>query len=207
MAFQAHIGARMAAVSALAVFTFLAACHKSPAPPPPNQVMVKRAAVDQKKFEALYRAAKTIQASQTVGVNYQKFGDLMQAFATEISIAKDKASSPKEERLISAYAGALFTLHDSGALWKEQIDDARYEFIPAGRIFVEAPIKPIVAKYSLPQKTHKGYGKPWQSISSTSIQLLWSKASEQIDAANKLYYEEELVPQATRAAGASGPAA
>lgn len=207
MTFQDHIGGRIVAASALAGFAILAACHKSPPPPPPNPVMVKRAVVDQKKFEALYRAAKTIQASQTVGVNYRKFGELMQAFATEISIAKDKASSPKEERLISAYVDALLTLHDSGSLWKEQIDDARYEFIPAGRIFVEAPIEPIVAKYSLPQKTHKGYGKPWQSISSDSIQLLWSKASEQIDAANKLYYEEELVPQATSAAGASGPAA
>jgi hypothetical protein len=207
MTSQGHIGRRIVAVSVLAWFAILAACHKSPPPSPPKPVMVKRATVDQKKFEPLYRAAKTIQASQVVGVNYQKFGELLQAFATEISIARDKASSAKEEGLISKYADALLTLHDSGALWKEQIDDARYDFIPAGRIFVEASIEPIVAKYSLPRRTHKGSGKPWQSISSDSIQLLWSKASEQIDTANKLYYGEELVPQATPAAGASRPTA
>jgi hypothetical protein len=126
----------------------------------------------------------------------------MQSLATEISIAKDKASLPKEQQLVAAYTTALLTLHDSSTLWKEQIDDARYSFIPAGQIFVEGSVEPIVAKYNLAKTTHKGYGKPWQAISAHSIQAIWSKAGEQIDAANKLYYEEELVPQSTPA-GAS----
>lgn len=183
----------------------LAGCRKAPPPSPPAPPMVKRPAVDQKKMDPLYRAAKSIQASQTVGVNYQKFGELMQAFATEISIAKDRASSQKEQQLVTSYAAALVTLHDSGVLRKEQIDDSRYNFIPAGRIFVEQSLAPIVAKYSLAKKTHKGYGRPWESISADSIQILWSKASEQIDAANKLFYEEESVPQAPGAQRSPSP--
>ena len=40
-------------------------------------------------FEPVYRAAKAVQGATQSGVTFVKFGELMQAFATEISIAKD----------------------------------------------------------------------------------------------------------------------
>lgn len=170
----------------------LTACKREPPPPPPAPV--KRAVIDQKKFEALYRSAKTVQASLAVGLTYAKFGELLQAFATEISIAKDKASTPKEAELVGMYRDALVTLQDSSLLWKNKLSSASYDFIPAGRIFVEAELEPLIVKYQIPKRKERtSFSKGFDSIPEASIQLVWAKAGEQLDMANKLYYAEETV--------------
>jgi hypothetical protein len=173
----------------LVVMSALTACKREPPPPP-----VKQPVIDQKKFEPLYRSAKTVQASLDVGLTYAKLGDLLQAFATEISIAKDKASTPKETELVGMYRNALLTLQDSGLLWKHKLAGAGYDWIPDGRIFVEAELLPVVEKYEIPTKHERtSFSKGFTSIPEKSIQLVWAKAGEQLQTANKLYYAEETV--------------
>jgi len=167
------------------------ACKREPPPPPPPPV--KRPVIDQKKFEPLYRSAKTTQASLSVGLTYAKFGELQQVFATEVSIGQDKASTPKEVELVGLYRDALLTLQDSGVLWKGKVSSAGYDFIPAGRIFLESEQRAVVEKYQIASKKHRGAGGAWDSVGEEAIQVLWAKAGEQLDVANKLYYAEETV--------------
>jgi hypothetical protein len=156
---------------------------------------VKRAVIDQKKFEPLYRSAKAVQASLAVGLTYAKFGELLQAFATEVSIAKDKASTAKESELVRLYREALLTLQDSNLLWKAKVAGAGYDFIPDGRIIVAPELQPTVEKYQIQtRKERMQYSKTtFDSIAEESIQLVWAKAGEQLDMASKAYYAEEML--------------
>ena len=46
--------------------------------------------LDMKKFDGVYKAAKKIQASTSLGVNYMQFGEILNNLGTEIFILKDK---------------------------------------------------------------------------------------------------------------------
>lgn len=78
--------------------------------------------VDRTKFDATYRAAKAVESAANVGVNYQRFSEVVQAFTTELSIAKDKATSDKERELVSSYTKALDPYRDSLTVWAWKIE-------------------------------------------------------------------------------------
>ncbi len=184
---------KMVAVGLLSI----AACKAAPPPKP---------VIDQAKFEPLYRAGKTVQASLAVGLTHQRFGELQQAFATEISIGNDKAATENERALVAAYHAALMTLQESGLIWKHKLDNARYDFIPEGRVYMEAPLFPIAEKYGLAQRVHDPHGKPWHSVSEDGIQTIWTRAGQELDYANKLYYEIDGAPVPALAALTPQPA-
>ncbi len=142
--------------------------------------------IDQSKYENLHRAAKTMEASITVGVNYHKFGELLQNLSAEFSIANDKAKSDTEKELLKEYFDVLIAYQESATIWKHKIINAQRDWMPSGRIQVMNELQPIVSKYSLPTepfKNHRGF----ETISENSIQVIWGKASEHLKKATKLY--------------------
>ena len=146
--------------------------------------------VDQKKFENLYRAAKAVDGAIAVGVNYQKFGGLLQDLSTELSIANDKAKSDTEKELLKRYSEVLTTYQDSANVWKGKIEGARYDWIPSGQVYLENELRPIVTKYSLPTESHviQTTGHNFETISENAIQVIWRKGHEQLEKATKIYY-------------------
>ncbi len=78
--------------------------------------------IDQGKFENLHRAVKQIEGSQMAGVNYVKFGELLQNFATELLITKDKVKTKEEKDLLELFIKTYDTYSDSYSLWKKMID-------------------------------------------------------------------------------------
>jgi hypothetical protein len=87
--------------------------------------------IDKTKFDSLYHAAKAIEASTSVGVNYSDFGRLLKAFATELSIANDKAITKKEKELINAFNDAFRMYKNSFYQWDKKIslnNDQAYAF-------------------------------------------------------------------------------
>ena len=67
-------------------------------------------------IEPVYRAATELRATQDIGMNRQRFGDLLQKFATEITIARDRAESPREQQVIQGYSDVLQIYKDSAAV-------------------------------------------------------------------------------------------
>ena len=57
----------------------------------------------QKLFDGVFRASKAVDSSATVGVAYQKFADLVQNLATEISVVKDKVKSQQETEVSTGF--------------------------------------------------------------------------------------------------------
>lgn len=143
--------------------------------------------IDQNKYENLHRAAKTIEAATAVGVNYQKFGELLQNLSAEFSIANDKAKSDTEKELLKEYLDVLMTYQESATIWKKKITSTRYDWIPSGQVLVESELRPIISKYSLPTESHIFTGIKFETISENSIQVIWGKASERLEKATKLY--------------------
>lgn len=143
---------------------------------------------DHAKFEPVYRAAKSIQAATSVGLNYQKTGELLQNFATEILIAKDKTESDGERLLVARYEEALPIFKHSLALWKEQIDSSKYEWLK-GYLSCEGDVAVIADKYKLKkeEKDLAGVGKKLSVIPASSVQVLWLQADLKLQEGNKIY--------------------
>ena len=181
-------------VAILALTTVLGACKKEPV-----MALVKHPAIDQQKVESLYRSAKAIQASLSVGLTNSRFQELRQAFATEIAIAKDKAKDDRERELVAAYAEALSTLQDSDVLWRKQIADAgsgltsegetivargKSEPVQAdeaargyrGTLSVDHAMDALVTKYGLKKTFHQKPTKATDDVSRLMAELTAGEA-------------------------------
>lgn len=84
-------------------------------------VTVACGGVHQTTFEPLYRSAQAVDASTTTGVTYAQFLPLVQAFNTEIAIARDRASNDAERILIDDYMKAAAMYQDSLTIWAGKI--------------------------------------------------------------------------------------
>jgi len=78
--------------------------------------------LDVKKFDGVYKAAKKIQVSTSLGVSYLQFGEILNNFGTEIYILKDKPLSTKEKELFVRYLNAFDFYSLSHRFWKVKID-------------------------------------------------------------------------------------
>lgn len=127
----------------------------------------------QAKFEPMYRTAKTVQASTGVGVSYQQLGELLQKFATEVSIAADRSETPDERALVAANVAAFEAYKDSHAVWNSTIQSYS---------LVMPELQPMVSKYKIPVTNGK--------FDDDAIQVIWAVASEHVNKATALYYQK-----------------
>jgi hypothetical protein len=93
----------------------LGGCSETPAPKPVETD--PRPEV----FEPVYRVATELRSAQEVGMDRRRFGELLEKLTTELSLARDKAESPKEQRVIQGYAEVLQIYKDSAAIWDVKI--------------------------------------------------------------------------------------
>lgn len=144
--------------------------------------------IDKNKFENVNRATKSIEGAIKVGVNYQKFSELVQNMSTEIAIAKDKIKTDEEKGLLERYDSILESYHESGVVWQNKIECSPYDWIPTGQIYVEGDLEPIISKYNFKTETHTVpyVGKKFKTISDNSIQMIWDNARTQTDSANAI---------------------
>ncbi len=125
----------------------------------------------QTNYEPMYRAAKALKAATAVGLSSQQLGERLQEFATEVSIAADRAETPEEKALVAAHLAALDAYKDSHAVWNSTIQSYSQ---------VNDDLEPLVAKYKLPVTNGK--------FADGAIQVIWKAASGHVDKATALYY-------------------
>ena len=87
--------------------------------------------VDKARHENLYRAAKNMEGAISVGVNLLRYRELLQQFATEMSIAKDKASNQAERDMVAAFDNAFLAYRDAGTLWEKKMGGSE-QLSPSG---------------------------------------------------------------------------
>jgi hypothetical protein len=163
----------------------------------------------QSKFEPTYRAGKTLQIAIDNGVAYAKFNELLQAFATEISIAQDKSTTDAEKAVVLLFDDSLAGYKDSKALWDCQLQVGRMEGYDDqwkrngqpiildrkilrkdwAKVFAEIcpTIPKILEKYSLPTENIKpNYADSW-TVVRNGVPAVWKVAADRLDKANKTY--------------------
>lgn len=145
------------------------------------------------KLEPVYRSAKTIQGATSVGVNFAKYGELLQASATEINVANDKLSTDEERRVANLFKAAFQAYQDAGTCWQRQLREASQEYdkylygggvgYTLGKREPAPEIKSLVETYHL--AIHNGPG--YQSVPKNSMQDIWVVADSKLGAAVDAY--------------------
>jgi hypothetical protein len=180
------MGRHLATLALTLVVT--AACTKPIDPPP-----APPATITQRIFEPVYRASKAIQGSIAPGVTYAKLGELLQHFATEITIAKDQQMNDLDKRLHQLYIEAFAAYDFSHDLWSQKLkasEDYWNGEIPVGYPDIEPQFAPSLALYKVLTNTRKMRysGRAFTSVAGDSIQHVWSKADEIVAEATEMYY-------------------
>lgn len=70
----------------------------------------------------LHRVAKEIAAAVETGINRADYQSLLRKFATELSLAKDAATTESQKNALTHYSSALDIWKDSGTLWDANIE-------------------------------------------------------------------------------------
>jgi len=123
-----------------------------------------------------YRSLRMLQGATSVGVSFQRYGELLQSFSGEVLILRDRATTPADKYVADAYATALSHYKDSYDLWSEKVDDAQYSWIPKGNIAVTGKVADIVQRQGIPTDPLKSpYVQGWRMIPETWVQRLWQR--------------------------------
>lgn len=180
------------------------------------QSEIQKPKVRQEVFEPLYRIATELKAGQEVGMNREKFGTLLQQFATELTIATDKAESPEEQQICSGYSDVLSIYKDAGKVWDVQIsvpslkyeaqrhydtvtitiddDLTRFKQLSNFKIAIieGIPLNVFPSGLTGLDDIAAQYVLPvkedkgWKTIPRDSVQLIWAKAREKNAEVDKL---------------------
>ncbi len=70
-------------------------------------------------------------------MNRRQFGELLERLATELSLARDKAESPKERQVIEGYAEVLQIYKDAASIWDVKISVPELKMIADERVKIE----------------------------------------------------------------------
>lgn len=141
--------------------------------------------MNQTKFEALYRAAKAVDAAVAISTNLPRFRELVQNFATDISIAKDRSATTEERKAVELFADALATYFDSLQLWQAQLNDRKVD-VGLPKIRCAPETAGIALRYDLeciPHYENRGI----LIIPAESIQYLWALAGVKLRRATAFY--------------------
>lgn len=165
-------------------------------------------------FEPVNRAATELQSAQDVGMNRQRFGELLGRFATEVSLVKSKADSEREQRVILGYSEALQIYKDAAAIWDVKlqipalVDLAQEESkmqVAAGSVgsigqFTDFKIATIhgiplnlypegstgIDDYATHYQLPVTESDGWKTIPNDSVERIWSKARTKTEEVIKL---------------------
>ena len=102
-------------------------------------------------MEGAYRAAKAIEVSHRVGVNYRRFQELLQNLSTEVSIASDRATHEREKEITQKYLEAISMYRDSLSLWEMKIDAAGHPGLTLKEGYLQLEfysVSKFIGKYS-----------------------------------------------------------
>lgn len=135
--------------------------------------------VDNARHENLYRAAKSLESAVGVGVTLARYRELLQQFATELSISKDKAANRAEREMITAFADAFIAYRDAGTLWDQKVRGVE-QLSPAGN----AELMGIADAYPI---RGSGSGANFTFAVDAAMQTVWRAADARLTRAVALY--------------------
>jgi hypothetical protein len=140
--------------------------------------------VEQRQIEAdrilaadTFRSLLKIESATEVGVNYQKYGELLIDAKTYVNEANLRLTDAVIKKVFN---NVVEEFSDALKIWKHKIDNASYS--SSERLDIsEEPWDTVIPKYSIPTK--KGYGDSTYADADTGMQKVWAKATVDLLAA------------------------
>jgi len=139
---------------------------------------LSRATLDQAKFEAVHRAGRDVREHTATGVALIAYRDLVGKYATEVSLARDKAASDLEKAFVGNHQRALTAYRDAATIWTLKLQGR--EFAHMG----DEGYQRVVDDYSVPGT---GTGVEHVFKIDDAIQIIWGKADAILKAADDIY--------------------
>ena len=137
--------------------------------------------IDQARFEGVYRAGKALAGATDVGVVLLRYRELLATFASEVSIASDKANSKSEREMVRLYLDALRAYKDVETLWAAQFAPGQSGTVGA----TDGPeFKRMLDDYQI---TNEGTVDNPRLNLKAAMQVVWVTARAKLDGANRIY--------------------
>jgi hypothetical protein len=150
------------------------------------------ASIDTKKFEAVQRAGQGLRSAVGLGVQVARYRELLQTFDQEVAIARDNATNDSERKVAEAYGEALSIYRDALTLWSVKFNafnvavrdlgarlGAPYNGMEKLPDQKDPELVAVLARYNIKAD------KDGDVAVDRYVKLIWQKASESLDAANK----------------------
>jgi hypothetical protein len=148
---------------------------------PSTPIAPDRPARHPKKFDGVYRASRALTGATEVGVNYARFSELLQTYASECAMADDAIKDDRIDRdVLSGFTRALGFYKTSGDVWGLKIRGAGSSFL-----YVDPDFAARLEESGIRLPTKNRLEDP-----DVALQLLWSKGRTAIEASNKRVQHE-----------------
>lgn len=144
--------------------------------------------IDQQKFDALNRAGRTVKENTAVGVTLMKFRDVMSAYATEVSLAQDRATGSLEKRFVVVHGEALKAYRDSLVVWNSKLEHHGADGLAA---YPGSDLRRIVDDHGLEGAFS---GDNFMFDADPAIQKIWIDGRIKLDIADALYRGDHTTP-------------
>jgi hypothetical protein len=143
--------------------------------------------LDQAKFEAVHRSGRLTRENVGGGVTLLKYRELVGAYATDVSLANDHASTDLEREFVALHQAALKSFKDSLKVWGLKLAQGGNEItsnIDENSIGLEK----IADEYSIAGKSVAP--TLWKYSADAIIQAAWQRAAAKLDAADTRFRGE-----------------
>jgi hypothetical protein len=148
----------------------------------------KAPTITQATFEPVYRASKAILGATAPGVTYQRFGELLQAFSTELEIAKDHQMNDLDHSLMKLYQESFAAYQFSAMIWHWKIENTTHDWMK-GEVPAAAEMADRISRFGIKVTDRVFYGRHLEMFDPDSaIQLVWQKARDVLVQATNMYY-------------------
>lgn len=144
--------------------------------------------LDQQRFDGVHRAARAVRENVNTGVTLLTFRELTGTYATEVSLANDKASSVIEKQFLTLHSAALGAYRDSLTVWNEKLTQNNGPRIYANISQTSRGLERLADDYPIEVKRD---GTLVSFEADPAMQTMWSRASAKLDAADAIYRGQE----------------
>lgn len=153
--------------------------------------------LNQQKFESVHRAARLMRENVTGGVTIVKFRELVGAYATEVSLAADKAHTETERTFVGFHEAALKSYRDSLQVWTVKLNQGGGDLVTANTNANSIGLEKIADDYSIVGKAL--VPTLFRYSADELMQAAWHRGAAKLDAADALYRGEPApaVPNVT----------
>ncbi len=136
---------------------------------------------ERQKFTAVVKDAEDIMAAIDRKSDYTIYENLVIGLAAHMIDLDHAVTTARERERLRRFQEFQHACEDAALFWQYKVDSYLYPWIPGGRVYVDAELKPLVQKYGFAVQQHylQLTERHWESVDAASLDLLLTQVREQ----------------------------